>query len=58
LFNAKAHCHLCHALTDNQPDATLFIEHHISQGGAAPEGNVSRLRPSHLADGTEQIGLK
>ncbi|MBR0908890.1 cytochrome-c peroxidase [Bradyrhizobium japonicum] len=26
LFNAKARCHLCHALTDNQPDATLFLD--------------------------------
>src|SRR5215468_4061024 len=26
LFNTKARCHLCHALTDNKPDATLFID--------------------------------
>jgi len=26
LFNAKARCHLCHALTDNQPDAALFLD--------------------------------
>jgi cytochrome c peroxidase len=35
LFNAKARCHLCHALTDNQRDATLFIDndfHNIGIG--------------------------
>src|SRR5262249_2391118 len=35
LFNTKARCHLCHALTDNQPDATLFIDndfHNIGIG--------------------------
>jgi cytochrome c peroxidase len=26
LFNTKARCHLCHALTENQRDATLFID--------------------------------
>jgi hypothetical protein len=26
LFNTKARCNLCHALTDNQRDATLFID--------------------------------
>jgi hypothetical protein len=25
LFNGKARCQLCHALTDNQPDTTLFM---------------------------------
>jgi cytochrome c peroxidase len=35
LFNAKARCHLCHALTDNQPDVTLFMDndfHNIGIG--------------------------
>jgi cytochrome c peroxidase len=35
LFNTKARCHLCHALTDNQQDATLFIDndfHNIGIG--------------------------
>jgi cytochrome c peroxidase len=33
--NAKARCHLCHALTDNQPDVTLFMDndfHNIGIG--------------------------
>jgi len=35
LFNGKARCQLCHALTDNQPDATLFMDndfHNIGIG--------------------------
>jgi cytochrome c peroxidase len=35
LFNDKARCHLCHALTDNQPDVTLFMDndfHNIGIG--------------------------
>jgi len=35
LFNTKARCHLCHALTDNQPDTTLFMDndfHNIGIG--------------------------
>ncbi|MFZ2106345.1 MAG: cytochrome c peroxidase [Roseiarcus sp.] len=35
LFNTKARCNLCHALTDNQRDATLFIDndfHNIGVG--------------------------
>jgi cytochrome c peroxidase len=35
LFNTKARCHLCHALTENQRDATLFIDndfHNIGIG--------------------------
>jgi len=35
LFNAKARCHLCHALTDNQLDTTLFMDndfHNIGIG--------------------------
>jgi cytochrome c peroxidase len=35
LFKAKARCHLCHALTDNQPDTTLFMDndfHNIGVG--------------------------
>src|SRR6201984_281269 len=35
LFNGKARCHLCHALTDNQRDPTLFMDndfHNIGIG--------------------------
>src|SRR5712671_3090739 len=35
LFNTKARCHLCHALTENQRDTTLFIDndfHNIGIG--------------------------
>ena len=35
LFNTKARCHLCHALTDNQRDATVFTDndfHNIGIG--------------------------
>jgi cytochrome c peroxidase len=35
LFNAKARCNLCHALTDNHPDVTLFMDndfHNIGIG--------------------------
>jgi cytochrome c peroxidase len=35
LFNGKARCRLCHALTDNQPDTTLFMDddfHNIGIG--------------------------
>src|ERR1700756_2250670 len=35
LFNTKARCHLCHALTENQRDATLFMDndfHNIGIG--------------------------
>jgi cytochrome c peroxidase len=35
LFNAKARCNLCHALTDNQPDVTLLMDndfHNIGIG--------------------------
>jgi len=35
LFNGKARCHLCHALTDNEPDTTLFMDndfHNIGVG--------------------------
>ena len=35
LFNGKARCQLCHALTDNQPDTTLFMDndfHNIGIG--------------------------
>ena len=34
-FNSKARCNLCHALTDNQPDVTLFTDndfHNIGIG--------------------------
>jgi cytochrome c peroxidase len=35
LFNGKARCQLCHALTDNHPDTTLFMDndfHNIGVG--------------------------
>lgn len=35
LFNTKARCNLCHALTENQRDATLFMDndfHNIGIG--------------------------
>jgi cytochrome c peroxidase len=35
LFNGKARCHLCHALTDDQPDPTLLMDndfHNIGIG--------------------------
>jgi cytochrome c peroxidase len=35
LFNGKARCHLCHALTDNERDTTLFMDndfHNIGVG--------------------------
>jgi cytochrome c peroxidase len=35
LFNTRARCNLCHALTDNQPDATLLMDsdfHNIGIG--------------------------
>ena len=35
LFNGKARCHLCHALADNEPDTTLFMDndfHNIGVG--------------------------
>ena len=35
LFNSKARCHLCHALTDSQPDVTVFTDndfHNIGIG--------------------------
>jgi cytochrome c peroxidase len=35
LFNSKARCHLCHALTDTKPDPTLFTDndfHNIGIG--------------------------
>jgi cytochrome c peroxidase len=33
MFNAKARCHLCHALTDNQPDVTLFMDNDFHNVG-------------------------
>ena len=32
LFNTKARCNLCHALTENQRDATLFIDNDFHKG--------------------------
>jgi cytochrome c peroxidase len=59
LFNAKARCHLCHALTDDQPDATLFmdgdfhnvgigiIRHHVAPLAQQAERELAQ---GHLAD--------
>jgi cytochrome c peroxidase len=33
VFNAKARCHLCHALTGNQPDVTLFMDNDFHNVG-------------------------
>jgi cytochrome c peroxidase len=59
LFNTKARCHLCHALIENQRDATLFIDndfHNIGIGilrhHVAPLAQQAEreLAQGHLAD--------
>ena len=59
LFNGKARCHLCHALTDNQLDTTLFMDndfHNIGIGilrhHVAPLAQQAEreLAQGHLAD--------
>jgi cytochrome c peroxidase len=58
LFNTKARCHLCHALTENQRDATLFIDndfHNIGIGilrhhvGPLAQQAERELAQGHLA---------
>jgi len=58
LFNAKARCQLCHALADNQRDATLFMDndfHNIGIGiirhnvVALAQKAESELAQGHLA---------
>jgi cytochrome c peroxidase len=59
LFNTKARCHLCHALTENQRDATLFIDndfHNIGIGilrhrvGPLAQQAERELAQGHLSD--------
>jgi cytochrome c peroxidase len=50
LFNTKARCHLCHALTDNQPDATLFIDNDFHNIGIG----ILRHRVAPLAQQAER----
>jgi cytochrome c peroxidase len=59
LFNTKARCQLCHALTDNQRDATLFIDndfHNIGIGilrhrvGPLAQQAERGLAQGHLSD--------
>ena len=58
LFNTKARCQLCHALTDNKRDATLFIDndfHNIGIGilrhrvGPLAQQAERELAQGHLA---------
>jgi cytochrome c peroxidase len=59
LFNTKARCNLCHALTDNQRDATLFMDndfHNIGIGiirhrvGPLAQQAEHDLAQGHLSD--------
>jgi cytochrome c peroxidase len=64
LFNGKARCQLCHALTDNQPDTALFMDndfhnigigilgHHVAPLAqqAEPELAQGRLGYRHRID--------
>jgi cytochrome c peroxidase len=50
LFNTKARCHLCHALTDNQPDTTLFIDNDFHNIGIG----ILRHRVAPLAQQAER----
>jgi cytochrome c peroxidase len=50
LFNTKARCHLCHALTDNQPDSTLFIDNDFHNIGIG----ILRHRVAPLAQQAER----
>jgi cytochrome c peroxidase len=58
VFNTKARCHLCHALTENQRDATLFMDndfHNIGIGilrhhvGPLAQQAERELAQGHLA---------
>jgi cytochrome c peroxidase len=50
LFNTKARCHLCHALTENQRDATLFIDNGFHNIGIG----ILRHRVAPLAQQAER----
>src|SRR6201997_2346664 len=50
LFNTKARCHLCHALTENQRDATLFIDNDFHNIGIG----IIRHRVAPLAQQAER----
>ena len=50
LFNAKARCHLCHALMDNQRDATLFMDNDFHNIGIG----ILRHRVGPLAQQAER----
>jgi cytochrome c peroxidase len=50
LFNTKARCHLCHALTENQRDATLFIDNDFHNIGIG----ILRHRVAPLAQQAER----
>jgi cytochrome c peroxidase len=50
LFNTKARCHLCHALTENQRDATLFIDNDFHNVGVG----ILRHRVGLLAPQAER----
>jgi cytochrome c peroxidase len=59
LFNTKARCHLCHALTEDQRDTTLFIDndfHNIGIGilrhrvGPLAQQAERELAQGHLSD--------
>src|SRR6201998_2781032 len=50
LFNTKARCHLCHALTENQPDATLLIDNDFHNIGIG----ILRHRVGPLAQQAER----
>jgi cytochrome c peroxidase len=50
LFNGKARCHLCHALTDNQLDTTLFMDNDFHNIGIG----ILRHRVAPLAQQAER----
>ena len=50
LFNTKARCQLCHALTDNQRDATLFVDNDFHNIGVG----ILRHRVAPLAQQAER----
>jgi cytochrome c peroxidase len=50
LFNTKARCHLCHALTENQRDTTLFIDNDFHNIGVG----ILRHRVAPLAQQAER----
>jgi cytochrome c peroxidase len=50
LFNTKARCHLCHALTENQRDTTLFIDNDFHNIGIG----ILRHRVAPLAQQAER----